>query len=144
MTDWNAATWRASFLAVGGTLTLHDGELIAGWRLDNPEQDRAAADVFREIYDNPARFAIVRKMVEAVDRIYPNADAFDATAWLRSLAAIGGGYALGAGRLWLIVHECDWIALGDVMRPLIGHPERVEAVRATVAALQLHEAEAPS
>lgn len=144
MTAWNAEAWRASFMAVGGTLTLHDGELIAGWRLDTPEQDRAAADVFQEVCGHPASLAIIREMVEAVDRVYPNADAFDATAWLRSLAAIGGGYALGAGRLWLIVHDCDGVALEDVMRPLIGHPERVEAVRTTVGALQIHEAEAPS
>lgn len=144
MTAWDAASWRNSFAAVGGTLTLHQGELIAGWRLDDPAQDRAAADVFREICDNPVRLEIIRKMVEAVDSIYPKADAFEPTAWLRSLAAIGGGYALSASRLWLIVHDCDGIALGDVMRPLIGHPERVEAVRTTVAALQSHEAEAPS
>lgn len=144
MTAWNAAAWRASFLAVGGTLTLHDGELIAGWRLDSPEQGRAAADAFREIHDNPARFAVIRKMVEAVDRVYPNADVFDPARWLRCLEAIGGGYALGAGRLWLIVHDCDGVALEDVMRPLNRHPERVEAVRATVHALQVHEAETPS
>lgn len=58
---------------------------------------------------------------------------FDPAAWLSALVYIGGGYALASGRkLWLVVEECAAVDVEDVMRPLIGHPERVEAVRAAI------------
>ena len=144
MTAWNAAAWRDSFVAVGGTLSLHDGALVVGRLLTNVEQDRAAAEVSREIAGNPERVAAVREMIANVDKNHVDDARFDAPAWLRRLTEIGGGYALGAGRLWLIVHDCDAVALEGVMRPLMGHPERVDAVRSIVLSRQIHEAEAPS
>ncbi len=133
MTAWNAAAWRASFLAVGGTLTLHDGELIVGWRLDDPAQDRAAADVFSDIRGNSARFAIIRSMVEAGNRISASAPRFDASAWLQSLTEIGGGYALGGdNRVSFVVRECPADGLVGVMEQIVGFPDRQDAVRAAI------------
>lgn len=58
---------------------------------------------------------------------------FDPAAWLSALVSIGGGYALASGRkLWLVVEECATVDIEDVMRPLIGHPDRVEAVRSAI------------
>jgi hypothetical protein len=58
------------------------------------------------------------------------APGFDATAWLAALVQIGGGYALASGRkLWLVVEDCDHDDLAAVMRPLIGNPDRAEAIR---------------
>ncbi len=55
---------------------------------------------------------------------------FDPTAWLSALVQIGGGYALAPGRkLWLVVDDCDRDDLAAVMRPLIGNPDRAEAIR---------------
>jgi len=133
MTAWTATAWHSSFRAVGGTLSLHDGALVVGWLLNDAEQDRAAAEVAREIADNPARIAAVRDLLAMPHLAGDSEPEFDASAWLRSLTQIGGGYALASDRLWLIVHDCDGIALGDVMQPLIGRPERVEAVRVAVA-----------
>lgn len=141
---WTATAWHASFRAVGGTLSFHDGALVVGWLLTDAEQDRAAAEVSREIAGNPERIAAVRKLIANVDKNHVDDARFDAPAWLRRLTEIGGGYALGAGRLWLIVHDCDAVALEGVMRPLMGHPERVDAVRSIVLSRQIHEAEAPS
>ncbi|TCP98277.1 hypothetical protein C8J46_105433 [Sphingomonas sp. PP-F2F-A104-K0414] len=59
--------------------------------------------------------------------------AFDPAAWLGALVSIGGGYALASGRkLWLVVEECATVDIEDLMRPLIGHPDRVEAVRSAI------------
>ena len=67
--------------------------------------------------------------------------AFDPAAWLSALVSIGGGYALGSGRkLWLVVEECAAVEIEDVMRPLIGHPERIEAVRSAIERCQNGEA----
>lgn len=58
---------------------------------------------------------------------------FDPAAWLSALVSIGGGYALASGRkLWLVVEECDAADLASVMRPLIGEPDRVEAIRTAI------------
>jgi len=58
---------------------------------------------------------------------------FDPAAWLSALVSIGGGYALASGRkLWLVVEDCTAIDIEDLMRPLIGHPDRVEAVRSAI------------
>jgi hypothetical protein len=58
---------------------------------------------------------------------------FDPAAWLSALVSIGGGYALASGRkLWLVVEECATVDIEDLMRPLIGHPDRVEAVRSAI------------
>lgn len=65
------------------------------------------------------------------------APAFDATAWLASLVAIGGGYALASGRkLWLVVDHCPADALTSVMAQIVGRPERAEAIRAAIERLQ--------
>lgn len=66
---------------------------------------------------------------------------FDATAWLGALVEIGGGYALASGRkLWLVVQDCPAAELTPVMAQIVGHPERVEAVRATIERRQAGEA----
>jgi hypothetical protein len=66
---------------------------------------------------------------------------FDPAAWLSALVEIGGGYALASGRkLWLVVEECAAVDIEDVMRPLIGHPERIEAVRFAIERRQNGEA----
>jgi len=58
---------------------------------------------------------------------------FDPTAWLSALVQIGGGYALASGRkLWLVVEDCDYDDLASVMRPLIGNPDRAEAIRVAI------------
>lgn len=58
------------------------------------------------------------------------APTFDPTAWLSALVQIGGGYALASGRkLWLVVEDCDHGDLASVMRPVIGNPDRAEAIR---------------
>jgi len=58
---------------------------------------------------------------------------FDPAAWLSALLSIGGGYALASGRkLWLVVEECAAVDIEDLMRPLIGHPDRIEAVRTAI------------
>jgi len=132
VTAWTATAWHSSFRAVGGTLSLHDGALVVGWLLKDAEQDRAAAEVAREIADNPARIAAVRDFLATPHVAGDSEPEFDASAWLRSLTTIRGGYALASGRLWLIVHDCDATALEGVMQPLVGHSERVKAVRAAV------------
>lgn len=61
------------------------------------------------------------------------APGFDATAWLAALVQIGGGYALASGRkLWLVVDGCDRDDLVAVMRPVIGNPDRAEAIRVAI------------
>ncbi|MEN2787578.1 hypothetical protein ACFOKI_02835 [Sphingomonas qilianensis] len=63
---------------------------------------------------------------------------FDPTAWLHALVAIGGGYALASGRkLWLVVQDCPADDLTPVMAQLVGHPERVEAVRTVIERRQV-------
>lgn len=58
---------------------------------------------------------------------------FDPAAWLSALVSVGGGYALASGRkLWLVVEECAAVDIEDLMRPLIGHPDRIEAVRSAI------------
>ena len=58
---------------------------------------------------------------------------FDPAAWLSALVSIGGGYALASGRkLWLVVEECATVDIENLMRPLIGHPDPVEAVRSAI------------
>jgi hypothetical protein len=67
--------------------------------------------------------------------------AFDAPAWLHSLTEVGGGYALASGRkLWLVVDQVPAEALTPLMAALVGHPERQEAVRATIERRQAGEA----
>jgi hypothetical protein len=58
---------------------------------------------------------------------------FNATVWLHNLVQIGGGYALASGRkLWLVVEHCPADELTSVMSQIVGHPDRVEAVRVTI------------
>jgi len=58
---------------------------------------------------------------------------FDAASWLHALVSIGGGYALASNRkLWLVVQECPAEDLTPVMAQIVGHPDRVEAVRSTI------------
>ena len=60
-------------------------------------------------------------------------NAFDPSAWLSALVAIGGGYALASGRkLWLVVQDCPADELTPIMAKIVGHPDRVEAVRAVI------------
>ncbi len=62
---------------------------------------------------------------------------FDAPAWLASLVAIGGGYALASDRkLWLVVEDCDADDLTRVMAQIVGQPDRAEAIRWTIEAQQ--------
>ena len=61
--------------------------------------------------------------------------AFDPGTWLAAFVQIGGGYALASGRkLWLVVDRCDHGDLTAIMRPLIGNPGRVEAIRRSIEA----------
>ena len=130
---WTATAWHASFRAVGGTLSLHDGALVVGWLLNDAEQDRAAAEMAREIAHNPARISAVRGLLATPYVADHSRQELDAPQWLSTLSQIGGGYARASSRLWLIVHDCDGIALGEIMQPLMGCPDRVEAVRVPVA-----------
>ena len=71
--------------------------------------------------------------VDAGDSSAPTA--FDPGTWLAAFVQIGGGYALASGRkLWLVVDRCDHGDLTAVMRPLIGNPGRVEAIRRAIEA----------
>lgn len=66
---------------------------------------------------------------------------FDAASWLSDLVAIGGGYALASGRkLWLVVDHCPADELTGVMAQIVGQPDRVDAVRATIERRQAGEA----
>lgn len=61
------------------------------------------------------------------------APTFDPALWLSAFTEIGGGYALAAGRkLWLVVDQCDPGDLAACMSPLLGSPERQEAVREAI------------
>lgn len=61
------------------------------------------------------------------------ADAFDAVAWLRTFAAIGGGYALTAERkLCFMVGECDASDLTRSMAQIVGLSGRQEALKRTI------------
>lgn len=63
----------------------------------------------------------------------PLAHAFEPGAWLQALVSIGGGYALASERkLWLVVQDCPADDLTPVMAQIVGHPERVEAVRSVI------------
>ena len=67
-------------------------------------------------------------------------NAFDPTAWLSALVAIGGGYALASGRkLWLVVQDCPADELTPIMAQLVGKPDRVEAVRSAIERRQIGE-----
>lgn len=66
--------------------------------------------------------------------------AFDPAAWLSALVAIGGGYALASGRkLWLVVQDCPADELTTVMSQIVGHPDRVEALRWAIERRQAGE-----
>lgn len=68
------------------------------------------------------------------------APTFDPAAWLSALVAIGGGYALASGRkLWLVVQDCPADELTSVMSQIVGHPDRVEALRWTIERRQAGE-----
>lgn len=65
-------------------------------------------------------------------------DTFDPAAWLTAMAQIGGGYALMSGRrLALMVDECHPEDLTTVMAPLIGRPDRQEAIKLAIEQRQL-------
>nr|WP_269141496.1 hypothetical protein [Sphingomonas sp. IC-56] len=68
------------------------------------------------------------------------APTFDAAAWLHTLTELGGGYALASGRkLWLVVDQVPADDLTSLMSVLVGHPDRQEAVRATIQHRQAGE-----
>ena len=65
---------------------------------------------------------------------------FDPAAWLSALVAIGGGYALAAGRkLYLVVADCDTYDLAPIVGQIIARPDRVEAVRTAIERRQCGE-----
>ena len=65
-------------------------------------------------------------------------DTFDPAAWLSAMTQIGGGYALMSGRrLTLMVNECHPEDLTTVMAPLIGRPDRQEAIKLAIEQRQL-------
>jgi len=58
------------------------------------------------------------------------APSFDPSLWLGAFTAIGGGYVIGSDkRPFLLVDHCDGEQLTGVMAQIVGHPDRVEAVR---------------
>lgn len=74
-------------------------------------------------------------------RQHHGGDIFSPTAWLHNLVQIGGGYALASGRkLWLVVEHCPADELTSVMSQIVGHPDRVEAVRVAIERRQNGEA----
>lgn len=65
--------------------------------------------------------------------LQPSAARFDPQLWLGALSAIGGGYVLGSDRRpFLIVDGCDGDQLTSIMAQIVGHPDRVEAVRSAI------------
>ncbi|MDR6789115.1 hypothetical protein J2Y58_002484 [Sphingomonas sp. BE138] len=65
-------------------------------------------------------------------------DTFDPAAWLTAMTQIGGGYALMSGRrLALMVDDCHPEDLTTVMAPLVGRPDRQEAIKAAIERKQL-------
>ncbi|MDR6787663.1 hypothetical protein J2Y58_001004 [Sphingomonas sp. BE138] len=65
-------------------------------------------------------------------------DTFDPAAWLAAMTQIGGGYALMSGRrLALMVDDCHPEDLTTVITPLIGRPDRQEAIKAAIERKQL-------
>lgn len=65
-------------------------------------------------------------------------DTFDPAAWLAAMTQIGGGYALMSGRrLALMIDDCHPDDLTTVMAPLIGRPDRQEAIKAAIERKQL-------
>ncbi|MEH3103705.1 MAG: hypothetical protein PGN12_07340 [Sphingomonas phyllosphaerae] len=60
-------------------------------------------------------------------------DTFDPAVWLTAMTQIGGGYALMSGRrLALMVDDCHPEDLTTVMAPLIGRPDRQDAIKAAI------------
>ena len=67
--------------------------------------------------------------------------AFQAPQWIDALTEIGGGYALMSGRrLCFLVEGCAADALSAVMAQIVGHPDRLEAVKCAVEQRQRGEA----
>ena len=65
---------------------------------------------------------------------------FDPAAWLSALVAIGGGYALAAGRkLYLVVDDCDTYDLAPIVGQIIAQPDRVESIRTAIERRQIGE-----
>lgn len=66
---------------------------------------------------------------------------FDPRLWLSAFTSIGGGYALTPDRkLWLVVDACDDEELAACLSPLLGEPERQEAIKAAIEHRQFGEA----
>ena len=67
---------------------------------------------------------------------------FDPAAWLDTLVAIGGGYALASGRkLWLVVRGCPTGELTPLMAQIVAQPDRQEAIKAAIERKQLGHVE---
>lgn len=67
---------------------------------------------------------------------------FDPAAWLNTLVAIGGGYALASGRkLWLVVRDCSTGELTPLMAQIVAQPDRQEAIKAAIERKQLGHVE---
>lgn len=59
--------------------------------------------------------------------------AFNPTAWLEAFTADGGAYALAPdGRLWLGVLNVSAIDVERHPAELVGHPERQQAIIASI------------
>jgi len=57
---------------------------------------------------------------------------FDPAAWLDAFTAVGGSYALTAeGRLWLGEIGAPSAPWGNICQ-IVGHPERIEAIKVPV------------
>jgi len=70
-------------------------------------------------------------------------DEFDADAWLRGFAEIGGGYALTTdGRLNLFVGDCEGKQLEEAMAQVVGHPDRQHALKTAIQQRQCGEVSA--
>lgn len=68
-------------------------------------------------------------------------DTFNPTAWLESLTAIGGGYALMSGRrLAFLVDDCDTTELTNVMAQIVGQRARQEAIKDAIERLPMSKA----
>lgn len=66
------------------------------------------------------------------------AQPFEPALWLRSLAEIGGGYALMADRrLCFLVDDCEGDDLTRLMAQIVGMPERQEALKSSIERRQL-------
>jgi hypothetical protein len=59
---------------------------------------------------------------------------FDPRDWLARYEQAGGGYALTSGdKLVFITSTIDGLSLALAFRQIVGHPDRLDAIKAAVA-----------